>query len=31
MKITFALVAVLVVAYFAGAKFPQLAQKVGLV
>lgn len=31
MKITFALVGVLIVAYFIGAKFPFLAQKVGLV
>lgn len=31
MKITFALIVVVIVAYFAGAKFPVLAQKVGLV
>lgn len=31
MKITFAFVAVLVVAYLVGAKFPILAQKIGLV
>lgn len=31
MKITIGLVVVIIVAYFAGAKFPQLARKTGLV
>jgi hypothetical protein len=30
MKITFALVAAVVVAYILGAKFPALAQKIGI-